>query len=70
MANSKQTDIIEKNRAVLEATEKIETVMSLEQPLPPDNQQLNYPEIPPGYSILWSLVLITQFLMFCWQKRK
>ncbi|NEP46664.1 MAG: hypothetical protein F6K35_48735, partial [Okeania sp. SIO2H7] len=65
------TDIIEKNKAILEATEKIETVMSLEQPLPPDNQQLNHsgiPPMPPGYTILWSLVLITQFLMFCWQK--
>ena len=73
MSSQKLADFIDKNRAVLEATEKIETVMSFEQPIPGDNQTTNPPGIPPmppGYTILWCLVLITQFLMFCWQKRK
>ena len=73
MSSQKLTDFTEKNRALLEATEKIETVMSLEQPIPADNPTINppgVPPMPPGYAILWCLLLISQFLIFCWQKRK
>ncbi len=73
MSSQKSANFIDKNRAVLEATEKIETVMSLERPIPADNPTINSPGVPPmppGYTLLWCLVLITQFLIFCWQKRK
>ena len=73
MRTRKCKNIIEKNRAVLEATEQIETVMGLEQPILPENQTINcpgMPPMPPGYTFLWCLVLIIQALIFCWQKKE
>ena len=67
-------EITKKNRVILDATEKIETVMEFDPSFQSYSQQIRKAEAPPGQSmglmVLWFLVLLVQFMMFCQQKRK
>jgi cytochrome c1 len=64
----------EKNRVILDATEKIETVMEIDPVLQSYSQQISQVEAPTGQSmgfmVLWFLVLFVQVMMFWQQKRK
>lgn len=63
-----------KNRVILDATEKIETVMGLDPHFQSYQPQISQAEAPPGQSmglmVLWFLVLFVQVMMFWQQKRK
>ncbi|MFB2834477.1 MULTISPECIES: hypothetical protein [Floridanema] len=64
----------DKTRMILDATEKIETVMGFDPHFQSYQQPIAKVEIPPsesaGLLILWFLVLFIQFLMFWQQKNK
>lgn len=63
-----------KNKAILEATEQIETVMGFDPHFqsyqPPIAKVEMTPSESAGFLILWFLVLFIQFLMFWQQKGK
>ena len=63
---------LEKNRVILDATEKIETVMELDPLFKSYQPQISQAEAPPGQPmglmVLWFLVLLVQVMMF-WQQR-
>ena len=63
-----------KNRIILDATEKIETVMEFDPYFQFYTQQINKAEPPPrqsvGLVVLWFLVLLCQLIIFVRQKGK
>lgn len=63
-----------KNQSLIDATEKIETVMGFYPQFQAYEPQTHTPEIAPGqtsgFMLLWLFVLLAQFLMFWQQKNR
>ena len=63
----------EKHRVILDATEKIETLMEFDPSFQSYLQPISKAEAPPGsmgLMVLWFLVLFVQVIIFWQQKKK
>jgi len=74
MATIETSEQTAKNHSLIDATEKIETVMGFYPQFKPYEPQIHAPEIAPGqttgFMLLWFFVLLTQFIMFWQQKNR
>lgn len=74
MATIQTTEETAKNQSLIDATEKIETVMGLYPQFQAYEPQIHTPEIAPGqttgFMLLWFFVLLAQFIMFWTQKKR
>ena len=63
-----------RNQNLIDATEKIETVMGFYPQFKAYEPQIHTPEIAPaqtgGFMLLWFFVLLAQFIMFWRQKNR
>ncbi len=73
MESFQSTEDIGKNQALIQATEKMETLITLDPQFQAYQQPLESPEIPPissaSFMALWSVFLVVQALMF-WRQKK
>jgi len=74
MDSFQSTQETNKNQALLQATEKIETVMGLDQQFQAYQKPAETTQVAPAFSgsfiILWCAVLVAQALMFWGQKKQ
>lgn len=72
MNTLQNNETTEKNKVILDATEKIETVMGFDPHFQSHQHQIGKIEVSPGQSagliVLWVVVLLAQVLMFGGQR--